>query len=74
MGAMTDEPVLVREVRGNVLLLRLNRPDARNALSGELLDQLGLALVAAETDPAVACVVITGTGDRACLLYTSRCV
>lgn len=65
MGAMTDEPVLVREQRGAVLVLRLNRPAARNALNGELLDQLGLALVAAETDPTVACVVITGTGDRA---------
>jgi len=62
---MTDEPVLVREQAGAVLVLRLNRPDARNALNGELLDQLGLALVAAEADPAVACVVITGTGDRA---------
>lgn len=65
MGAMTDEPVLVREQRGAVLVLRLNRPAARNALNGELLDQLGLALVEAEADPAVVCVVITGTGDRA---------
>ena len=65
MGAMTDEPVLVREQRGAVLVLRLNRPAARNALNGELLDQLGLALVEAEANPAVVCVVITGTGDRA---------
>ncbi len=62
---MTDQPVLVREQVGAVLVLRLNRPAARNALNGELLDQLGLALVEAEADPAVACVVISGTGDRA---------
>ena len=62
---MTDEPVLVREQRGAVLVLRLNRPEARNALNGPLLDQLGLALTDAEGDPGVACVVITGTGDRA---------
>jgi len=36
------EPVLVREQRGNVLVLRLNRPEARNALSGELVSELGL--------------------------------
>ena len=65
MGDMTDEPVLVHEQRGAVLVLRLNRPDARNALNGPLLDQLGLALIDAEADPGVACVVIIGTGDRA---------
>ncbi len=65
MGDMPDEPVLVREQRDAVLVLRLNRPDARNALNGELLDQLGLAVLEAEADAGVACVVITGTGDRA---------
>src|SRR3546814_5873226 len=35
------EPVLVREQRGAVLVLRLNRPDARNALSPELIGELG---------------------------------
>jgi enoyl-CoA hydratase/carnithine racemase len=62
---MTEEPVLVCEQQGAVLVLRLNRPEAANALNGPLLDQLGLALLDAETDPEVACVVITGTGDRA---------
>ena len=59
------EPVLVREQRGNVLVLRLNRPEARNALSGELVSELGLGFDDAEQDPGVRCVVLTGTGDRA---------
>ncbi len=59
------EPVLVREQQGAVTVLRLNRPDARNALNPELLSELGLALVAAEEDPDTRCVVVTGTGDRA---------
>jgi len=59
------EPVLVREQRGNVLVLRLNRPEARNALSGELVSELGLGFDDAERDPAIRCVVLTGTGDRA---------
>lgn len=63
---MTDsEPVLVREQRGAVLVLRLNRPDARNALDTELIAQLGSGLAAAEDDPGTRAVVLTGTGDRA---------
>ncbi len=62
---MVDEAVLVREQRGAVLVLRLNRPEARNALNAELLSEIGLGLLAAEADPDVRCVVLTGTGDRA---------
>lgn len=61
---MTDEPVLVREQRGNVLVLRLNRPDARNALNGELMGALGAGIHEAETNPDIRAVVLTGTGDR----------
>jgi enoyl-CoA hydratase len=59
------EPVLVSERRDAVLVLRLNRPDARNALNGELIGELGLGLARGEEDPEVRCVVLTGTGDRA---------
>jgi enoyl-CoA hydratase/carnithine racemase len=60
-----SEPVLVRERRGAVLILRLNRPEARNALSLALINDLGLGLDDAEQDPEIRCVVLTGTGDRA---------
>ena len=64
---MTDaeEPVLVTERRGAVTVLRLNRPEARNALNPELLEAVGLAMVEAENDPDVRAVVLTGTGDKA---------
>ena len=62
---MTHEPDLVTETRGAVRVLRLNRPEARNALNGALMDQLAFAFDAAEADPEVGCVVLTGTGDRA---------
>ena len=67
MGEMdiATEPVLVEERRGAVLVLRLNRPEARNSLNPELLTAIGLGMVAAETDPEVRAVVLTGTGDRA---------
>ncbi|HEY4402769.1 MAG TPA: enoyl-CoA hydratase-related protein [Acidimicrobiia bacterium] len=60
---MTDE--LVRDRRGAVLVARLNRPDARNALTPELLRGISAAIVDAEADPEIRAVVLTGTGDRA---------
>jgi enoyl-CoA hydratase/carnithine racemase len=59
------EPVLVTEQRGAVKILRLNRPEARNALNPELLDAIGLSMVAAENDPDTRAIVLTGTGDKA---------
>lgn len=60
-----SEPVLVKERRDTVLVLRLNRPDARNALTAELIGAIGLGFEEAENDAAIRCVVLTGTGDRA---------
>ena len=60
-----SEPVLVTERRCAVQVLRLNRPEARNALNSELIGALGLALAEAEETVDIRCVVLTGTGDRA---------
>jgi enoyl-CoA hydratase len=60
---VSDE--LVRERRGNVLVARLNRPEARNALNAGLIAGIGAAMNDAETDPEIRAVVLTGTGDRA---------
>ncbi len=63
---MTDEDLeLVRERRDAVLILRLNRPDARNALTPTLLRAIGAAVLEAESDASVRAIVLTGTGDRA---------
>jgi len=58
-------PVLVKERRGAVQVLRLNRPDARNSLNPALLTAIGLSMTEAENDPDVRAVVLTGTGDKA---------
>lgn len=60
---MSDE--LVRERRGAVLVARLNRPEARNALTPDLIHGIGAAIVEGESDPEIRAVVLTGTGDRA---------
>jgi enoyl-CoA hydratase/carnithine racemase len=53
---------LVQSTRdGNVVLLRLNRPEARNALSPELMEQLAAELERLDPEPEVRCVVIAGS-------------
>jgi enoyl-CoA hydratase/carnithine racemase len=61
--ALAQESVLHSGWEGSVLLLELNRPQARNALSFELLEQLSDAL-RTEGEKARA-VVLTGAGGRA---------
>jgi enoyl-CoA hydratase/carnithine racemase len=46
--------------QGAVALLKLNRPEARNALSSELMDRLAAELERLDPDPEVRCVVIAG--------------
>jgi enoyl-CoA hydratase/carnithine racemase len=48
-------------VDGNVVLLRLNRPEARNALSPELMEELASELERLDPDPEVRCIVIAGS-------------
>jgi len=57
---MAYETLIVETAEG-VTLVRLNRPQALNALNGQLMDELTAALAAAEADEAVRCIVITGS-------------
>lgn len=47
----------------HVALCRLNRPEARNALSPELMEELASALERLDSDPEVRCVVIAGSDE-----------
>lgn len=58
-----DEPLVIRTCLDGVETLRLNRPDARNALSDELRAQLADAIGAADADDQVRCLVIAGGKD-----------
>ena len=50
---------------GSVTVVRLDRPEARNALDPATSDAIAAALAEAVDDDAVRAVVLTGTGDRA---------
>jgi enoyl-CoA hydratase len=52
---------LIVETNDGVTLIRLNRPEALNALNATLMDELTAAVAAAEADEAVRCLVITGS-------------
>jgi crotonobetainyl-CoA hydratase len=58
-----EEAALVQR-RGNVALITINRPEARNAVNGAVSTAVGDALAAAQDDPEVWAVVITGAGDK----------
>jgi enoyl-CoA hydratase len=52
---------VIAETHGRVGLIRLNRPEAMNALSTPLIEDLNAALEAFEADPAIGAIVLTGS-------------
>jgi enoyl-CoA hydratase/carnithine racemase len=50
-------------VDGHVALCRLNRPEARNALSPELMEELAGAIEGFDADPDMRCIVIAGSDE-----------
>src|SRR5882724_6779061 len=62
-GAMSTEAIVV-EIRGRVGLIRLNRPQALNALDATIRTELLAAAEAFDADPAIGCILMTGS-DKA---------
>jgi enoyl-CoA hydratase len=63
------EPVVLVEDLGPVRRLTMNRPNALNALNGELIDGLSEAIRAAGNDPGVSVVILRGAGRAFCAGY-----
>jgi enoyl-CoA hydratase/carnithine racemase len=60
------DALVLQERRGAVLVLTLNRPERLNAWNNDLEDQYFAALDAAEDDPDVRAIVVTGAGRGFC--------
>ena len=60
----TDD--LLGELDDGVLTLTMNRPEARNAMSGEMTAAMSEQLASAELNPEVRCIVLTGAGKGFC--------
>jgi enoyl-CoA hydratase len=56
---------LAIETHGAVTLVRINRPEALNALNSQVLEDLIEAFAGFEADPNHRCAVVTGAGDKA---------
>lgn len=61
----TYEQILT-EPRDNVLLITLNRPDRLNAWTPQMMRELTAAITAANDDPAIGAIVMTGSGRGFC--------
>jgi enoyl-CoA hydratase len=58
---MAYELIEVRTEAGKVGIVTLNRPKQLNALNNQLMDELGAALKSFDADPAIGCMIITGS-------------
>jgi enoyl-CoA hydratase/carnithine racemase len=56
-------PLVATSVDGHVGICRLNRPEARNALSPEMMEQLAAAVEEFDRDPERRCAVIAGSDE-----------
>jgi enoyl-CoA hydratase len=63
---MSDQPHAIVERDGHVLTVTMNRPEARNALSAEMLVRMYDAWVELDTDPELRVGILTGAGGTFC--------
>lgn len=61
---MAEQEVVQREIRGNVAIVSLNRPEKRNALSNRIFE--GLQDAFSNIPDAVEVIIITGNGEHFC--------
>ena len=66
MTELAEEPHALIERRDHVLIVTMNRPAARNALSGPMLELMRQAWDTVDADPDIRACVLTGAGGAFC--------
>lgn len=56
---------ILTEIKDQVCIITINRPDKLNALNKQTIADVGTAVAAAEKDAAVKAIIITGSGNKA---------
>ncbi|MFL6557314.1 MAG: enoyl-CoA hydratase-related protein, partial [Bacillus sp. (in: firmicutes)] len=60
-----SKTILVNKMENGIVMITLNRPEAANALSLQMLEGLKGAILTCKYDRLVRCIVITGAGEKA---------
>ncbi|MFZ5731569.1 MAG: enoyl-CoA hydratase-related protein, partial [Pseudomonadota bacterium] len=60
-----NDAVLMERIADHVALVTINRPDARNAVNGDVAAGMEAAVQATEADPDIWVVILTGAGGKA---------
>ena len=63
---MSDQPAVLTERRGSVLVITLNRPEVRNAVNAALAEGVGSALDELDSDDELRLGILTGAGGFFC--------
>jgi enoyl-CoA hydratase len=66
MAVTPDDQHCLVEQRGHVLIVTMNRPEARNALSGPMLAGMTAAWDRVDADPDIRAAILTGAGGAFC--------
>ena len=63
---MSEPSPLLVEIRGNIQIMTLNRPEARNAVTLEMAEAMVAALDALDANPSLSVGIINGAGGTFC--------
>src|SRR2546429_5391459 len=66
MRSVMEDPHALIERRGHVLIVTMNRPAVRNALSGPMMELMRQAWDTVDGDPGIRVCVLTGAGGAVC--------
>ena len=61
---MAYENILL-EKEGRIGIIKINRPEVRNALNGQTVQEISQAFEVLDNDPEVGVIVFTGAGEKA---------
>jgi len=63
---MSEQPEVLTQVDGGVLIVTMNRPEAKNAMNKAQAQGIAAAMDQLEADPNLRCAILTGAGGTFC--------
>lgn len=65
-NAVTEEPAVLTERRGRILIITINRPKAKNAVNAAVSNGLAAAMDELDGDAGLSVGIVTGAGGSFC--------